>query len=71
MADFHYEWWLIDVLETTGHITWEVKGKTKEHALKQIEKRVKNQNENKYCGNVIEVYWNTLRLDRIGYQRLS
>ena len=71
MVDFHYEWWTVDVLETSGLITWEVKAKNKENAIRQIKKRVKEQNNNPYCGNVVDVKWNTLTLDRVGYQRLS
>jgi hypothetical protein len=71
MTKYHYEWWTVQVQETTGLTTWELKGRDQEHVVKQIKKQAKEQNDNPYCGNVIEVYWNTLKLDRVGYQRLS
>ena len=79
MSEKHFEWWLVDVLETSGKITWEIKCKSEEHAKKQIIARVKKQNKIaddttapvwKRSGKVIEVFWNTLKIDRIGYQRI-
>ena len=45
----------------------------KENIIRQIKKEVKEINSGKrgYQPQIIEVYWETLRLDRIGYQRLS
>ena len=77
MASFHYEWWDVDVLETAGRMTLEVKAKTKEGAVKQIEKWVTytRSEENakkpwyKRANEIICVYWETLTLDRVGHQR--
>ena len=62
-SGFNYEWWTVRVKERTGILTWEFKGKNKDHIIKQIQKEMKK-------GDILEVYWDTLTLDRIGYQRL-
>lgn len=73
MATFNYEWWTIEIRYTNGTYTCEFKGKNKENIIRQIKKEVKDTNSGKkgFCAQVIEVYWETLKLDRIGYQRLS
>lgn len=80
MSTTHYEWWTVDVIETSGKVTWEIKCKSEEHAKKQIIARMKKQNKRAEdeslpgylrCGKVLEVCWDTLTLDRVGYQRLS
>ena len=62
-SSFNYEWWTVRIKERTGILTWEFKGKSKDHIIKQIQKEMKK-------GDILEVYWDTLTLDRIGYQRL-
>lgn len=79
MADFHYEWWTVEITTTCGIYTWEFKGKSKEHVIKQIEKEVSYSKSEMNLAKdiwhrqpeILEVHWNTLVLDRIGYQRLS
>lgn len=79
MAEFNYEWWLVDVKEATGACTLEIKAKSKDHAIRQIDKLVKATNSEKNLSKpwyqrktpILEVYWDTLTLDRVGYQRLS
>lgn len=80
MNKTHYTWYTIDVIEQTGLVRWEVKALNEDHAIRQIKDRVREQNlraENTYLpvlirgGRVLEVLWDTLQVDRIGYQRLS
>lgn len=79
MSKFHYEWWTVQIKELTGEITLEIKAKSREHAVRQIEKAVteSNSEENKSRPwferktPILAVYWDTLTLDRVGYQRLS
>lgn len=72
MVAFHYEWWTVKVKESIGTTTWELKAKNKENIIRQIKKEVERMNNSKIpCPKVIEVYWDTLQLDRVGYQRLS
>lgn len=80
MTNYHYGWWTVDVVETTGRITWEIKGKTKESVIRQIKAQVRKQNKKAEDetlhvlfrpGKVLEVLWDTLELDRVGYQRIS
>lgn len=80
MASFNYEWYTVDVLEATGRCTWEVKAKNAENAAKQIRKEAEIKTKAahdetlpwwKRGGEVIEIYWDTMKLDRIGYQRMS
>lgn len=73
MANFHYEWWTVSIKSTTGVETWEFKGKNKENVIRQIKKEVEAVNGGKrgFVPQIVEVYWNTLKLDRIGFQRLS
>ena len=76
----HYTWYNVDVIEQTGTVTWEIKAIGADHARRRIKDRVREQNlraEDTSLpiafrgGRVIEVLWNTFRVDRIGYQRLS
>lgn len=79
MKNFEYEWWTVEVQESSGLITWEIKAKSKENAIKQINQRVSYQNK---CAAdeslpwwergsmVYQVIWDTLKQDRVGYQRL-
>lgn len=71
MSKWHYEWWTVKVQETTGVWTWEVKARSKKHAIGQIKKRVRDQNADTHQGDVVEVFWDTLELNRIGYWRLG
>ena len=78
MPKFHYEWWTIQVKESTGIIAWEVKCRDREHAVKEIKRRAEYQNQ---CfhdpslpwwergSEVLEIFWGTLALDRTGHQR--
>lgn len=78
MAQFHYEWWTVEIHESTGWITLEIKAKNKEGAIRQIERLVAKSNspENlakpwyKQITPISEVRWESLHLDRTGYQRL-
>lgn len=72
MSNFQYEWWTVQAKEATGLTTWEVKSKSKELAVKQIKKWAKEHDE--FIQKVrpefnTEVFWDTLTLDRKGYQR--
>lgn len=73
MVNFNYEWWTVSIKSTTGVDTWEFKGKNRENIIRQITKEVKAVNSVKrgFVPQIVEVYWNTLKLDRIGFQRLS
>lgn len=80
MNKHHYTWYTIDVIEQSGLVRWEVKALDKDHAIRQIKDRVREQNlraEDTSLpilfrgGRVLEVLWSTLQVDRIGYQRLS
>ena len=73
MKTFNYEWWIVSIRFTNGTVYCEFKGKNKENIIRQIKKEVKeiNSGQRGYQPQIIEVYWETLRLDRIGYQRLS
>lgn len=77
---FEYEWWTVVIRQTVGTNTFEFKSRSKEHAIKQIQRYVdkshSSENLNQTClwdriAEVEEVYWDTLKLDRVGYQRTS
>lgn len=77
MTSFEYEWYMIDVQLLTGRCTYEIKAKSKENAIRQINNLVvKSNSESNLAKNWIDqiqpitkVYWETLTLDRKGYQR--
>lgn len=79
MSKFNYEWWTVDITDTAGRITWKFKGKNKDNVIRQINKAVSEshskENAERDCWHrmprIIEVHWDTLKLDRVGYQRLS
>ena len=79
MSKFNYEWWVVDIRTPVGIYPCEFKGKDREHVIKQIEKEVRFTNSEKNLSapfwsrrnQILEVYWDTLKLDRTGYQRLS
>lgn len=60
MNNFQYEWWNVQAKELTGIYTLEVKAKNRENAIKKFQKDFPD---------VVEFYWETLTLDRKGYQR--
>lgn len=64
MGSFQYEWWDIDIRYVHGMCTTEFKGKNKENIIRQIKKEMENDD------TIVEVFWETLHLDRKGYQRL-
>ena len=70
---FEYEWWHVDLREATGRTTLEVKAKSKDGAIKQIKKFAEKHNKEVQAVrpnfNTV-IYWDTLTLDRKGYQRL-
>ena len=78
-ASFNYEWWTVEITDEAGTLTWEFKGKNREGVVRQVEKAVKDSNseENQRKDvwhrkpRIIGVNWETLKLDRTGYQRLS
>lgn len=72
MGKYQYQWWTVEVREATGRCTWEIKARSKEGAVKAINKLANEHNE--YVRKVrpdfnTEIYWETLTLDREGYQR--
>ena len=76
-GSFQYEWWTIQMtVEGHGVMTSEYKGKSREHVIKQIEKDVAFTNSErnltaewwKRQNRILDVFWNTLTLDRVGYQ---
>jgi len=79
MAQYHYEWWTVDIRDEAGTCTWEFKGRNRETIVRQINKEVADTNSDKNAARsvwerkprILEVNWNTLKLDRVGYQRLS
>lgn len=75
---FNYEWYTVDVLESSGRITWEIKAKDKDRAIRQINKMAEKQNKRandtslpwwEQGAFVKEIYWDTIRLDRVGHNR--
>lgn len=77
MGKFQYQWWTVDLELDAGRVTCEYKARSREGAIKQINKEVaySNSEENLskpfwFRKNVVKaVYWETLTLDREGYQR--
>lgn len=76
-SSFQYEWWTVEMLiQGHGRMTAEYKGKNKESIIKQIRKEVAFTNSEKNLtadvwhrqNRIQEVFWDTLKLDRIGYQ---
>lgn len=68
-----YEWWTVCVKEATGKIKWVVKARNKENAIKQIKKWAKEHTDEVRRIRPdfeTEVFWDTLEMDRKGYQRL-
>lgn len=78
MGRFQYEWWTVNITFENGTYTCEYKGKTKYHIIRQIEKEIAytnseaNLNKNIYVrkARILSVDWASLKLDRVGYQRL-
>lgn len=68
MGSFQYEWWNVDAILGKTKIIFEVKAKNKENAIKQFEKM--NADCKKNFGQNWQILWETMRLDRKGYQRL-
>lgn len=72
MGSFQFEWWTVKVHEATGHVKWEIKAKNRDNAIKQIKKMAKDHDE--FVQTVrpdfsTVVFGDTLKLDRVGYQR--
>ena len=65
MANFNYEWWTVSVKCLTGTYPYEFKAKNKQNVIRQIKKLEKED------FSIVEIFWDTLKLDRVGYQRLS
>lgn len=79
MGNFQYEWWTVEIgYEEMNPIVVEIKGKSRQHVINQINKMVEYSRSEKNAKTdmwhrqpvVREVFWNTLALDRKGYQRL-
>lgn len=78
MGSFEYEWWTVSIRFPAGVCVCEYKGKSKESVIRQINREIKQSNskENlelpiwKQKQQILQVYWETLKLDRKGYQRL-
>ena len=75
---FQYEWWNVEIIQGVDvRVTIEVKAKSKAQAVKQIERMVKESNSEKNAARplwermvpISEVLWETMTLDRTGYQR--
>lgn len=79
MSSFNYEWWTVRATLATGPITLEFKAKNKDHAVKQILKEYRDSNSAKNLeadfwhrkDRIVDIHWDTLTLDRVGYQRMS
>lgn len=80
MTKFHYEWWTVEIKFHTGVLVCEYKGKCKESVIRQIKRDFEESNSEKNLNckywweqkdQMLEVYWDTLKLDRIGFKRLS
>lgn len=72
MGKFQYEWWTVDVREATGIYTWEVKARSRDNAIKQVEKMADTYNKEIQVARpdfAAEIFWKTLTLDRTGFQR--
>ncbi len=77
MAEYNYEWWTVQITDTAGTVTWEFKGKNKNNVIRQIKKLVKETNSKENAQKpalfrkapITAVHWETLKLDRVGYQR--
>lgn len=76
-GSFQYEWWTVQMtVEGNGVMTAEYKGKSRDHVIRQIEKEIAftNSEKNLSAGwkrqsRILDVFWNTLTLDRVGHQR--
>lgn len=75
---FNYEWYTVDILESVGRTTLEVKATNRGAARRQIQKIVDKQNKDannkdlpfwKRGASVKEIYWETMKLDRVGHNR--
>lgn len=72
MGIFEYEWWTVDVILATGRISFETKAKDKDHAVKQILRMAKGHDKEVQAVRPefkTKILWETLSLDRKGYQR--
>lgn len=63
MANFQYEWWTVDIRYRVGICSTEFKGKNRDSVIRQIKKEEASDDL------IIEVLWDTLQMDRKGYQR--
>lgn len=69
---FQYDWYTVRVREATGVITWEVKAKNRENAIKQVKKMAKEHDAfvRKHRPDFETIiFWDTFKLARKGYQR--
>lgn len=77
MASFRYEWYTINIQYPTGVVECEYKAKNMAGAVRQIKKEIalSNSPENlerpiwEQMPQIIEVDWESLKLDRVGHQR--
>lgn len=63
MANFQYEWWVVDIRYRAGICSVEFKGKDRDSVIRQIKKEEASDDL------IVEVLWDTLQMDRKGYQR--
>ena len=71
-GQFQFEWWDVEIKEATGQITLEVKARNKDGAIKQIKKIAEKHDKDVQAVRPdfhTEILWDTLTLDRKGYQR--
>lgn len=74
---FQYEFWTVEILYDVGRMLVQYKAKDKEHAIRQIKKEIKDTNSEKNLSapwykrrnRVVDVAWETLTLDHVGYIR--
>ena len=77
MKSFHYEWYTVDIRTESGILTYEFKGRSRDSVIRQINKRAEYTNSDKNLSQswlyrearMLEIFWDTLTLDRTGYQR--
>ena len=77
MSQYHYEWWDVVITDESGTMTWEFKAKDKEHVIARIKEAIRDTNSDVNQARdfwhrrprILNVQWDTLTLDRVGYQR--
>ena len=76
-SGYHFEWWNVVCKYDTGTCTLEIKARDEQGAITQIKKLQAYSLSDENMARsfwvrqqpIREVYWDTLRLDRVGHQR--